>query len=336
MFVVLDKDEIHYETFKELNIPYTISNLNLPKKDLRQFIYYSKLIRSIKPDIIHTWTGSTFYALPIKMMHNIPLLSSIINDSNPKLRKYSLKWIKIRTIIRLSDLVLANSLAGRNAYDLNDKNCRVIYNGVDMKRFKNLPSKNMIKKEYNITTQYVVIMVASYSIHKKYDLFVKIAIEVNKTCNDITFIGVGGTEQGAEDIYTRAKMLAGGHERILLLGKIWDVESLIKASNIGLLCTHGEGLSNAIIEYMALGKPAIANDLGGVNEIIQDDVNGYMLKNDNAVEYAQIIISLINNPKKRNKMGVAGKSLVKTLFSVEKMGRQYENVYASLLKSREK
>lgn len=336
LFVVLEKDEIHYSKFLSLGIPYMIVDQKFVKKDPRQFVYFSNLIKKHKPDLVHDWSGAAFYALPAILFYNIPLISSLINNSKPEQKKYTFSWIKVKCIFHFSKIILANSYAGQKAYGFNNRNSKVIYNGVDTARFTNLPNNEFIRKKYNILTPYVVIMAASFYFKKKYDLFVEIANEVCKIRDDITFIGVGGTEKGAEEEYTKIKTLAAPNKRILLPGKITDVEALINACDIGVLFTYGEGMPNAIIEYMALGKPVIANDLGGINEIVKEDINGYLIKEDNASQFAKLIMYLIDNKQKRKVMGEAGKSLFRSSFSLEKMGKRFEDIYKYALEKSSK
>jgi glycosyltransferase involved in cell wall biosynthesis len=327
LFVVLVKEEIHYKKFFSLEIPFVTIDKSFVKKDLRQFAYYSGLIRKYKPDIVHDWAGVSVFALPAILFLKIPLVSSLINDAKPSQKKYSFSWFKANSVFKFSKVILANSFAGHKAYGFSDKKCKVIYNGVDINRFTSLPSKESMRKKYGIKTTYAVIMVASFSIHKNYNLFIEVANEVCKHRNDITFIGVGGTEAGSERIFVNAKKSATNNPQLVILDQILNIEALINACDIGVLCTYGEGMPNAIIEYMALNKPSIANDLGGVNEIIEDGVNGYLIKSNNAQLFAKKIIYLINNKEELLRMGNAGKSLITSTFSLNRMGNNFERMY---------
>ena len=69
--------------------------------------------------------------------------------------------------------------------------------------------------------------------------------------------------------------------KIIFLGKRSNVESIINIFDVGILLTnskvHGEGISNSIMEYMALGKPVIATRGGGTNEVVIEGENGYLI-----------------------------------------------------------
>ena len=89
-----------------------------------------------------------------------------------------------------------------------------------------------------------------------------------------------------------------------LLGRQSDVESIINISNICVLTTnvkiHGEGISNSILEYMAMGKPVIASCGGGTNEIVEDAVTGFLISPLSPRELAEKIEILIDNPEFEN------------------------------------
>ena len=113
------------------------------------------------------------------------------------------------------------------------------------------------------------------------------------------------------------------------------VESLINAADIGVLFSnkkvHGEGISNALIEYMALGKPVIANDAGGTKEIIENEINGYLLNDESEEEIANLINNLLNDPRKMEIMGKNSKERIYKDFTLERMGTAFEKIYQETL-----
>ena len=104
----------------------------------------------------------------------------------------------------------------------------------------------------------MVVMVASFSKYKDYDLFVDVAKGIGKIRDDTTFIGIG---DGSEWNRIQQRIKDEQINNIVLTGKQKEVERFIAASDIGLLCTYSEGISNSIIEYMSLGKPVISTDI---------------------------------------------------------------------------
>ena len=129
-------------------------------------------------------------------------------------------------------------------------------------------------------------------------------------------------------------------DKIKLLGRQYNVESFISISDIGVLTTnskvHGEGISNSILEYMALEKPVIASSGGGTNEIVEDQSTGFLISPASPEELSEKIEILLNSAELRKKMGIAGKQRINNIFSIEKMVHHYISIYKDLLFERRK
>jgi glycosyltransferase involved in cell wall biosynthesis len=210
----------------------------------------------------------------------------------------------------------------------------VIYNGMNFTRFENLNPPGYMKAKYGISTPFSVVMVATFSNNKDYPLFFSIAEKITASRNDITFVAVGDncTDSSKEEKF---KGFAERNPRIVLTGRINEVESFVNSCTVGVLFSnkevHGEGISNSIIEYMSLAKPVIANDTGGTKEIVHDQENGYLVTSQTEKEIIELIIDLIDNPGKCAAFGKAGKQIVDTSFSLDRMGKAFEQTYRDVL-----
>ena len=107
---------------------------------------------------------------------------------------------------------------------------------------------------------------------------------------------------------------------------ICDIGILISNKKI-----HQEGISNALLEFMALGKPVIANDNGGNSELIDTDRNGFILKNDTYMAVKESIISLLDNEKLRSRFGSESKAIVKEKFAIKRMIDLFIQEYVMLM-----
>lgn len=333
-FLVLTEEEIHYPDFYKLDIPYYVLPKKWKKNDLTVFYQFYKVCEKFKPHLIHSWGRmQTFYALPAVLRNNICLINSQITSAPPKSGIWSVSKIIDIINFRFSKVILSNSWAGLNSYNPPKEKSRVIYNGINMNRFIDLPDPELIKEKYGIHTPYSVLMSASFSNHKDHELFIKVAEKVTLLRDDITFISVGGHDDSP--IYRKLLNLSLNNPRIVLPGRINDVEALINACTLGVLFSnksvHGEGISNSVMEYMSLSKPVIANDAGGTKEIVHNNENGYLIITQSEEEIAAIILELINNRKKREAFGQRSKNIIDENFSLEKMGKAFELVYKEAL-----
>jgi len=327
--LVLTEEDVYYEEIYNLDITIEILKRKGTKYDPRLFFEFYRICRRFRPDIVHAWGKmTTFYASPVKIMCGFPLISSLIADSSRSYGRFSFYNLLLISNVFFSDIILSNSKAGLLAYKIDTPKARVIYNGVNPERFQKQYDTVKVREELGIKTKYVLVMVANFSKFKDYDLFIELSKETMKIRNDVTFVGVG---DGSEWKRIRQRVNDEQVSNVILTGKQKEVERIITASDIGLLCTYSEGISNSIIEYMALGKPTIVTDLiGGSREIVIEGETGYCT-NRRQEEIITIINTLLESQELRQSMGAKGKHRITAHFSIDSMGKNFENVYNEIL-----
>lgn len=327
MLLLMTKEDIFYPEFHNLGIPYKV--IGQPRHTV--FSSFFKVCQQFKPHVIHTWGRmQTLYSLPAALLQSIPIINNQITSAPPNFNLWSWEGLVDKLNFYFSHAILSNSAAGIDSFRPPLHKSQVIYNGVSLSRFENLPDALLVKQKYNITTPYTVVMSASFSPNKDYGLFYRIADYITQLRDDITFIGVG---QSHDDLnFNRYRQMIRNKPLIKLPGRIDDVEALVNASDIGVLFSpNGEGISNSIIEYMALSKPVIANDTGGNKELVRHNENGYLVKDLPHTDIAQIILDLIDNPDKRKKLGERSREIIVDHFSISKMGESFERIYGEVL-----
>jgi glycosyltransferase involved in cell wall biosynthesis len=94
---------------------------------------------------------------------------------------------------------------------------------------------------------------------------------------------------------------------------------------------HGEGISNAILEYMALGKPVVATRGGGTAEILLDGETGFLVNPKAVDELTQKLALLLDQPETAVVMGKAGADRVEKHFNLEDMAVRYADLYRRVL-----
>src|SRR5690606_14585885 len=191
----------------------------------------------------------------------------------------------------------------------------VIYNGFNFKRLESLRDKDEVRKAFNIQTRYVVAMVATLSPYKDYTTYIRAAQRVLEKRNDVTFLCVGEGDAAS----LRENVTEKNCGRILFLGKQSRVESIMNICDVGVLVTdvrnHAEGISNALLEFMALGKPVIATNYGGYVELILDANTGYLIDAFNDQQLADRIDGLLSNEDLSERMGENSRARIESTFS---------------------
>lgn len=291
------------------------------------FAFFQPLLRVIqiarryKVSVIHTW-GSGIWdllGLCVSRWLKIPFLHGGIRSApvslnlNNRISKWSAKH---------ADVVVANSQAGLIALgQKNNPNARVIYNGLDLARFKGIETQQI---------QHDLCMVANFSSHKDHPTLVNAMALIVKVYPGAKLLLVGhdaGTLSSTRELVNKLDLT----ESVVFVTDSVKPYQLIANSSICILSTYSEGISNAILEYFAFSKPVIASDVVGNTEIIVPDKNGYLVEAGSAEALAEKVIALLTNPELAKKLGDYGKEMVIEKFSVESMISSYETTYLDLL-----
>jgi glycosyltransferase involved in cell wall biosynthesis len=104
--------------------------------------------------------------------------------------------------------------------------------------------------------------------------------------------------------------------------------------SIVVLPSHREGMPWTILEAMALRKPVVASEVGGVSEIVVDGQTGFLVQPGQPESLARKIIHLLNDPELRGQMGNAGRRRVEQCFTVKDTIAKIELIWDEYLNSR--
>jgi glycosyltransferase involved in cell wall biosynthesis len=324
--VTMSKD-IHYKEILDLGIKIHFITRRT-RHDVFIFYRFFRFCQAHRPDIIHCWDSMTaIYLVPVCRLLNIKLINGMVVDSPTRQNLSNKYYLRARLTFPFSDVIVGNSEAGLKAYRAPSGKSIVIHNGFDFKRISNLASRDVILKETGIATKYVVGMVASFSDVKDYPTFYLAAQKILGQRNDVTFMAVGNRTDSEESLNLIPERLSNNFK---LLGRRSNPESYINVMDICVLSTFTEGISNSIMEYMALGKPVIATDGGGTKEIVSDTVTGFLVRQSDPEQMAQKILTLLEDRDMRKRMGDSGKQRVTDYFSIERMTGKYVDLYSRI------
>ena len=322
--------DVHYKEVFDLgiNIHYLIRKR---KKDFTIFHNLYNLCKGYVPDIVHCWDSMTaVYITPVCKLLRIKSVNGMVMDSPKRRNIFYRPWLRARLTFPFSDIIIGNSKAGLKAYNAPSKRSIVIYNGFNFERTKSLIPNEIITEQLNIRTNYVIGMVATFSEFKDYSTYFNAAQILLSKRKDITFLAIGErTDSDLSRSYIDEKYI----DHFKLLGSKSGIESYVNVMDIGVLSTYTEGISNSILEYMALGKPVVATSGGGTDEIVEDQKTGFLVNTSNPMELAEKILVLLDDSLLRKKMGKNGKDRIHETFSIDVMTGKYISAYKKLLSS---
>ena len=318
-----------FETSAEIEV------IDRKGKGLSHFQTYKAIKKSIcdfKPDIVQAWGElSMMYTSLIRLTKKFTYICANVADCN-KLAPLSFRNIVCRFSYCLADSVVGNSKAGLRAYKAPRKKATCIYNGFNENRFALAENVDYyaLKEELGVDTKYLVAMFARVDHYKDPDAFVDLANKVLAERDDVTFLVVG---KGLH--YDKYKDTTGPKNRLRFIGFRSDVEPLMAMTDVSILFSnykfHQEGVSNSIMESMAFGTPVIATNGGGSPEIIEHEVNGFLVNENNIEESSRILCHLLDNPAELMPLSVVAKSTIQERFLLGTMVANYLELYKKLL-----
>ena len=127
----------------------------------------------------------------------------------------------------------------------------------------------------------------------------------------------------------QAKRL-GVRDNVVFTGFRKDVSRVLCAADVFVMASVNEGMGRAVLEAMAAGLPVIVSRVGGLPSIVEDAREGFLVTAGDCVAWAGAMRQMVLSPEMRRSMSQAARARVNETFSVERMVRQIEEVYAQL------
>lgn len=207
---------------------------------------------------------------------------------------------------------------------VEEEKIEVVYNGVEIPTaLANLPQK---KTQISLKPSDLVIMhVANLRPVKGHEYLIQAFASISLQYPDAKLVLIGKDELNGS-LQELSKHL-GIKDRVLFLGQRTDVTELLQISDICVLPSLSEGMSNAILEYMALAKPVIATNVGGNPELIENGYNGLLVNKEDVAQLSHALKELLDDPQKRMRMGENGQALIRTKFSMPAMMNNYQRLF---------
>jgi L-malate glycosyltransferase len=241
-----------------------------------------------------------------------------------------------RLVLRLADHVIANAEAVRAQLireGVAPAKALVHYNGLDTERVK--PPAELRREaaldSFGLPPERRFVTIVANLRHpvKNHPMFLRAAARIRQAVPDAAFVIAGEGELMPE---LREVAIRLGIERdVFFIGRCERVAELLFCSDVCTLTSDAEGFSNAILEYMAAGRPVVVTDVGGAREAVVDGTTGYLVPAGDDERLAMRIVELLREPEKSAAMGELARRRVEEKFSCANHLATTLNLYAELL-----
>jgi glycosyltransferase involved in cell wall biosynthesis len=197
-----------------------------------------------------------------------------------------------------------------------------------VERFRPLPSakKQAWRAALGLPTGPLIIYTGRLETEKRIDQLIGIWPAV-RACHPEAVLLILGT--GAEE--SRLKQMAGAG--ILFLGHVENVAGYLQASDIFVLPSATEGLSNALLEALAAGLPVIATAVGGAPEAVAHLQHGWLIPPDTPAALQEAVLALLNNAACRDSLGYRGRQRAVEHYALPTTANRLRDLYERLIQS---
>lgn len=310
-----------------------------PLSDLRALLALVRLLRRIRPAIVHTHSSKAgilgrlaarLAGVPV-IIHSIHGFGFTRYQSAPVRRALiALECLAAKVTSRFFAVSEANRRLGVELGLFPESRCAVIRSGVDVEAIRKLGVDTTAKKrELGLEPgRPVVGMVAPMKPQKAPLDFVRVAARVaaRRPEAQFLFVGDGELREAMEAEIARLDLA----KSFRLAGWRRDVPAVMRCLDVFVLTSLWEGLPRVYLEAMACGVPVVGTRVDGAAEVVQDGVNGYLLAPGDVQGMADRVTALLANPTLAADMGRHGASLPPE-FDIHDMVRRQEEEYGRLL-----
>jgi glycosyltransferase involved in cell wall biosynthesis len=233
---------------------------------------------------------------------------------------------------RLADCVPVNSQAVREFVHGNEGCPRekmvVIPGGIDADRFRPLPGEQSRTRLGLPADRLIVGAVTRMRARKGVEEFIRAVGQLRTMRADVHAVMVGEVDLD-EDLRELVRAL-GLQDHLTLLGCRSDMPQVYAAFDVFVLSSHAEGMSNAVLEAMAMERPVVATDGGGTREVVRHGQSGLLVPPKDPEALAVAIGDVLAQPARARAMGQLGRRIVEDAFSAQAMVRRMEQLYYEL------
>jgi glycosyltransferase involved in cell wall biosynthesis len=305
---------------------------------VRQLANFVTFLKRRKIDVVQTFdfytnilgiAGATIARVPVRIAARRETMG---------VRTTAQRWTE-RRAFAMAGVVAANSEAVRQELitdGLKPQKVVTIYNGVDTTRIycREDVDRDRLLAALQLPQQpkrkFVTIVANMRHEMKDQATFLRAAQLVKAAIPEAAFI-LAGEGELLEERRALAREL-GLEQHAYFLKHCSAVGDLLTISDVCVLSSKGvEGFSNSILEYMAVGRPVVATDVGGAREAIIEGETGFVVPARDYENLAKRIILLLNDPELARMMGKNGLRIAREKFSLEAQLHRIESLYTQLL-----
>lgn len=298
---------------------------------VRRVVATARALRDERVDIVHNYLLRA--NLVGSMAARLARVPVVLCSKRGCHERRGFELVSARIGNALADRVMVNAEAVRDFVHVNESLARekmfVVPSGVDTDRFQPLPPADFKARLGLPSDRQVVGVVTRMRVRKGVEEYLRAIAQLRRRHPRVHGVVAGEVSLDDDSVQPLVHEF-GLEDGLTLLGRRSDMPEVLTAFDIFVLSSHDEGMSNAILEAMAMEKPVVATDVGGTCEVVQHGRTGLLVPPRDPEALAAAIDELLLQPERAAEMGRQGRRVVEEGFSARSMVRQMERVYLEL------
>jgi glycosyltransferase involved in cell wall biosynthesis len=298
--------------------------------------FYIAALRSVrKTQLIHAfWSASGIIALAVRIFKPQPVVINLWGSD----KLITQIPILSKTIIRVLNTAEAIVCENNNlkaflvSQGLDSKKITLIRNGINLDIFQPGDSMKARKNLGLYNEQLILLSIGSLNKNKNHALLINAFAEIVTSKSSLHLYIIG---EGKEQDLLKKQIKELKLEQKITLLKLLDHKSIsewMKAADIFILSSRNEGTPNSLLEAMASGLPVIASKVGGIPELIQENIEGLLFKSDSKDDLKEKLYKLIKDNQLQQLLGRNAQKKIATHYgSWENQSEKILALYKKLL-----
>ena len=340
--IIRIKPSINVQIHLSGGFPFKIRK-NLPRFNLKSLISIRKIIRSIKPDIIHCHLIESYltlnlvlisFRIPVRFVHTAHTNSDHYksNSLNSRigllLEKFSFRVLKARFVCVSEGMF--NYM--KRHYSPNQLDLAI--NSVDTEYYKKEVVAPFDLMKLNVPDEaFVILHIGRFAVVKNHPLMFN-AIKLLKEKGKKVVLLCVGSRGGLLDEYKEWVDKNDLNSFIYFVGEVDDTRPFIASSNLGLLPSYHEGLSLALLEMFSMELPVLVSKIPSSEEVVRGITDRLFIDVNDASQLADKVEDAMMHYDDFLEIGMGMRNKVNGSFSVKRLAVDYDNIYKKLISNK--
>lgn len=302
--------------------------------DVKIPLKLNRVLREIKPDVIHTHLAGLRYtmgvgiffrnALKVHTVHNIAKreASGVIQQLHSLAFKH-FGWHPVALSPEIQKSIL----------ELYDIDAPIVNNGISVDAAIAKQQKTDLRSKLALPANADIIITIGRLCPQKNQILLIDSFEILSRRNDketiLLIVGEDPTSGSYRaELDEKLRALPEQHrKRIHLLGVRKDIPELLIASDVFVLSSDWEGLPLTLLEAMGYGRPSVCTSVGGIPDAVEDGVSGLLVPEGSSLQLAKAIDRVLNDKALAAKMSHAAQEKFQMHYSIERTAQTYLKLY---------